>query len=42
LNQAQTTQGGGIAYREEFNTLGEFWVRFTNVFRKRKNERPVE
>ncbi|MBK9760299.1 MAG: translocation/assembly module TamB [Flavobacteriales bacterium] len=42
LNQAQTTQGVGIAYREEFNTLGEFWTKFTNVFRKRENEKVLE
>ncbi len=42
LNQALTTQGVGLAYREEFNTWGEFWKKFTNVFRSKENQVVVE
>lgn len=28
VDQAQTTQGAGLAYREEFDTLGEFFRKF--------------
>jgi hypothetical protein len=42
LNQAQTTQGAGIAYREEFNTLGEFFRKVGDLFRSKENARAVE
>lgn len=42
LNQAQTTQGAGLAYREEFNTLGEFFRKVGNLFRSKDNQREVE
>ena len=42
LNQAQTTQGGGLAYREEFNTLGEFFTKIGNLFRSKDKQREVE
>lgn len=42
LNQAQTTQGAGVAFREDFNTFGEFFRRVGNMFRRKENERPVE
>ena len=41
LNQAQTTQGAGIAYSREFNVVG-FWRRFMNSFRGDVNKRPME
>jgi hypothetical protein len=41
LNQALTTQGAGLAYREEFDTLGEFFSKIGNLFRKKGNERSV-
>jgi hypothetical protein len=42
LNQAQTTQGAGLAYREEFNTLGEFFTKIGNLFRSKDKQREVE
>ena len=42
LAQAQTTQGAGLAYREEFNTLGEFFRKVGNLFRSKDNQREVE
>lgn len=37
VDQAQTTQGAGLAYREEFNTLSEFFRNFwTGITGKRK------
>ena len=41
LNQAQTTQGGGLAYSREFNIVG-FWRRFMNTFRPADRKRPME
>ena len=41
LNQAQTTQGGGLAYSREFNVVG-FWRRFMNTFRPADRKRPME
>jgi hypothetical protein len=35
VDQAQTTQGAGLAYREEFNTLGEF---LRKIFGKKRKE----
>lgn len=34
VDQAPTTQGVGLGYREEFDTIGEFWRKLTAVFRK--------
>ena len=42
LNQAQTTQGAGLAYREEFNTLSEFFTKVGNLFRGKAKQRVVE
>lgn len=42
LNQAQTTQGFGIAYREEFNNFGEFLAKIGNLFRGKEKKRTVE
>ncbi|MCB0757100.1 MAG: translocation/assembly module TamB, partial [Flavobacteriales bacterium] len=36
VDQAQTTQGVGLAYREEFDTLGEFFRKIGGIFRKKK------
>lgn len=36
IDQAQTTQGVGLAYREEFNTLGEFFRKVGGIFSKKK------
>jgi hypothetical protein len=41
-DQALTTQGAGVAYREEFNTLAEFWRRMSNVFRSKDKDLKVE
>ena len=38
-DQAPTTQGAGIAYREEFYTLGEFWQKVKNNFRPASKKR---
>lgn len=35
-DQALTTQGVGVAYREEFNTLGEFFGKITRLITGRK------
>lgn len=42
VDQAPTTQGAGLAYREEFDTWHEFFRKLGNVFRKKANRRPVE
>ena len=42
LNQAQTTQGAGLAYREEFNNLAEFFTRIGDLFRSKENKKAVE
>lgn len=34
VDQAPTTQGAGVAYREEFNSLPEFWQKLRNFFRR--------
>ncbi|MCB0794113.1 MAG: translocation/assembly module TamB, partial [Flavobacteriales bacterium] len=39
-DQATTTQGVGLAYREEFNDLGELWRKVKGLFRS-KRERPA-
>lgn len=41
-DQAPTTQGAGIAYREEFYTLGEFWQKFKNNFRPASKKRQFD
>lgn len=38
VDQAQTTQGAGLAYREDFDTLGEFFHKITAVFRKKEKK----
>ncbi|MBL0035546.1 MAG: translocation/assembly module TamB [Flavobacteriales bacterium] len=40
-DQAATTQGVGIGYREEFNTMGEFWKKLTAKFRPKAPKEPV-
>lgn len=42
LNQAQTTQGAGLAYREEFDTLKEFFTKIGNLFRSKANQKPID
>lgn len=37
---SQYTQGVGIFYREEFNSLGELWRKYTSMFRKK--DEPAE
>jgi hypothetical protein len=44
-NQSTHTTGVGILYREDFNTFGELWDRFKNIFKskpKEKESEPVE
>ncbi len=36
VDQAQTTQGAGLAYREDFDTLGEFFRKIGSIFKKKK------
>lgn len=38
VDQAQTTQGAGLAYREEFDTLGEFFRNFWSGFKGKKKK----
>ncbi len=38
-DQALTTQGAGVAYREEFRTLGDLWQRVLNIFRSSEKDR---
>lgn len=38
VDQAQTTQGAGLAYREEFDTLGEFFRKVGSIFKKKKKK----
>ena len=38
VDQASTTQGVAIAYREEFNNLPELWQKFRNVFRRSEKD----
>ena len=42
VDQAPTTQGAGVAYREEFNDLPELWQKFRNVFRRSEKDREFE
>jgi hypothetical protein len=41
-DQALTTQGAGVAYREEFDTFGEFWQRVLNIFRGREKDKQFD
>ncbi|MBX2974350.1 MAG: translocation/assembly module TamB domain-containing protein, partial [Flavobacteriales bacterium] len=41
-DQAPTTQGVGVAYREEFSTLGELWQKLLNNFRRTSKDRVFE
>lgn len=41
-DQAPTTQGAGVAYREEFATLEELWQKVLNNFRPRSKERAYD
>jgi hypothetical protein len=38
-DQALTTQGVGVAFREEFHTLDEFWQKVLNLFRSSEKDR---
>lgn len=38
-DQALTTQGVGVAFREEFHTLDEFWQKVLNLFRTSEKDR---
>lgn len=39
VDQALTTQGAGVAFREEFDTMGEFWQKLLNLFRSDEKDR---
>jgi hypothetical protein len=41
-DQSLTTQGAGVAYREEFDTVGELWQKLRNVFRSSKKDRKFD
>lgn len=41
-DQATTTQGAGITYREEFRTWGELWQKLLNNFRRESKDRTFE
>lgn len=41
-DQAPTTQGAGVVYREEFTTLGELWQRILNNFRPTDRDRVMD
>lgn len=41
-DQAPTTQGAGVAYREEFATLEEFWQKILNNFRSPAKDRKFD
>lgn len=38
-DQVNTTQGAGVAYREEFRTFSELWQKLLNNFRSEANDR---
>lgn len=42
VDQALTTQGAGLAYREEFDNLKELWQKVLNVFRKAEKDRKFD
>ncbi|MBK9074480.1 MAG: translocation/assembly module TamB [Flavobacteriales bacterium] len=41
VDQAATTQGAGLAYRIEFNTVGELWRRLKGSLRSKKERPPA-
>jgi len=41
-DQAPTTQGAGVAYREDFSDWGELWQKLLNNFRPAANDRHFE
>lgn len=41
-DQATTTQGAGVTYREEFRTWGELWQKLLNNFRKESKDRTFD
>jgi hypothetical protein len=41
-DQAPTTQGAGVAYREEFDTWGELWQKLLNIFRAPEKDRKYD
>jgi len=41
-DQAPTTQGAGVAYREEFDSGGELWQKVLNIFRKSEKDREFD
>ncbi|MEO8591599.1 MAG: translocation/assembly module TamB domain-containing protein [Flavobacteriales bacterium] len=41
-DQAPTTQGVGVAYREEFDSATELWQKVLNIFRKSAKDRVFE
>lgn len=41
-NQSTHTTGVGILYREDFNTFGELWDRFKNMFKSKPKEKESE
>ncbi len=41
-DQAATTQAAGIAFREDFDSLGELFQKMLNAFRKTENDRKFE
>ena len=41
-DQALTTQGAGVAYREEFDDWAEFWQKVLNIFRKSEKDQKFD
>jgi hypothetical protein len=41
-DQALTTQGAGVAYREEFDDWDEFWQKVLNIFRASEKDRKFD
>ena len=41
-DQATTTQGAGVTYREEFRTWGELWQKLLNNFRRESKDRTFD
>jgi hypothetical protein len=41
-DQVNTTQGAGVAYREEFRTFSELWQKLLNNFRSEANDRKFD
>jgi hypothetical protein len=42
VDQSLTTQGAGVAFREEFDTFGEFWQKMLNIFRSDEKDRKFD